>query len=106
LSCGRKPGGRFSHKKVTSVPPGTSSNVTTSVISPKKAGSVVTKLTASAQRRQLHEPPVDHVLTVGGLAAEGAFDKLPGTIDALIAAVRPGELDAKIAPAKKKSKSA
>jgi hypothetical protein len=59
-----------------------------------------------ARRRQLHEPPVDHVLTVGGLAAEGAFDKLPGTIDALIAAVRPGELDAKIAPAKKKSKSA
>jgi hypothetical protein len=47
LSSTRKPDGRFLHKKVTSVPPDTSSNVTTIVISPKKAGSVVTKLTAS-----------------------------------------------------------
>jgi hypothetical protein len=51
--------------RVTSVPPDTSSNVAVSVISPKKAGSVVTKLTAStipAWRRQFHEPHVDHVL--------------------------------------------
>jgi hypothetical protein len=33
--------------RVTSVPPDTSSNVAMSVISPKKAGSVVTKLTSS-----------------------------------------------------------
>jgi hypothetical protein len=51
VSCGRKPGGRFSHAKVTSVPPGTSSIVITIVISPKKAGSLVTKLTASTIRR-------------------------------------------------------
>src|SRR5207253_3995135 len=47
LSSARKPGGKFSNTSVTSVPPDTSSNVAVSVISPKKAGSVVTKLTAS-----------------------------------------------------------
>jgi hypothetical protein len=45
--AGRKPGGRFLNASVTWVPPDTSSNVAVIVISPKKAGPVVTKLTAS-----------------------------------------------------------
>jgi hypothetical protein len=36
LSCARKPGCRFSNKRVTSVPPGTASNVAVSVISPEQ----------------------------------------------------------------------
>ena len=76
LSSARKPGGRFSNTSVTSVPPVTSSNVAIIAISPKKAGSSVTKLTGfddPAGRRQLHEPYVDHVLPVGRLAVESAL---------------------------------
>src|SRR3954469_21909310 len=47
LSSARKPGGRFVHTRVTSVPTDTSSKVAVSVISPKRVGSVVMKLTAS-----------------------------------------------------------
>jgi hypothetical protein len=40
------PGGMFSHTMVTSVPPSTTSNVTTIVISPEKAGSGELKVIA------------------------------------------------------------
>jgi len=46
LSSGRMPGGMFSNKKVTSVPPSLSSKVTTMVIFPLKAGSSESKVTA------------------------------------------------------------
>lgn len=45
LSSARRPLGRFVHAMVTSVPPDACSNVITIVISPKKAGLVVSKLT-------------------------------------------------------------
>jgi hypothetical protein len=47
LSSARKPGGRFVHRKVTSVPPDLGSNVISIVISPSRAGLVVTNLTPS-----------------------------------------------------------